>query len=165
MIRSSPRYLLAVIPLVLAMACGELQPALSAPTAVPPTPTGSPCPFVANPGPPPPEVEKRAQDAFQAMAESGIRGKLRVQAYGEYSCDKFGVQAVDFEYTLVVPDLQDQATIQEQVARVKQSAKESVQGWNLGQVSVRFVSGQECFWDENQNACIDTRPLISNPFP
>ncbi len=155
-------YMLATLPLVLAVACAGVQP-LS--VAVPPTPTGTACPYVGNPGPPPPEVEKRAQDAFQAMGSSGIRGRLRVQAYGEYSCDKFGIEQVNFEYTLVVPDLQDQATIRDYVARVEQSAKESLQGWTLGQVRVQFIAGQECHWDEYQNACIDTRPLFSNPFP
>jgi hypothetical protein len=112
-----------------------------------------------NPGPPPPEVEKRAQDAFFAMGATGIRGTLTVEANGEYSCDHFAVEDINFVYTLYVSDLTDQTTIREYVSKVTESAKESLQGWNMGAVKVRFVAGKECWWDELQNACAPISPL------
>jgi hypothetical protein len=129
-------------------------------TPIPLTPTA--CPYMRNPGPPPPEVEKRAKEALIAMGAMGIRGTLKVEANGEYSCDHFAVEDINFEYTLVVSDLTDQTTIRDDVARVTQSAKESLQGWNMGAVHVRFVAGEECWWDELQNACAPIRPL-TNP--
>jgi hypothetical protein len=125
------------------------------------TSTPTSCPYMRNPGPPPPEVEKRAQDALIAMGPMGIRGTLKVEANGEYSCDHFAVEDINFEYTLYVSDLQDQTTIKEYVSKVKDSAKASLQGWNLGAVSVRFVAGQECVWNELQNACAPIQTLTS----
>jgi hypothetical protein len=129
-------------------------------TPIPLTPTI--CPYMRNPGPPPPEVEKRAHDAFCAMGVRGIRGTLKVEANGEYSCDHFAVEDINFEYTLYVSDLENKTTIKEYVSKVTESAKESLQGWNMGYVKVRFVAGEECWWDELQNACAPIRPL-TNP--
>jgi hypothetical protein len=135
---------------------------MSATNIVPLTPTPTNCSYSRNPGPPPPEVEKKAQDAFFAMGVTGIRGKLKVEANGEYSCDHFAVEDINFEYTLYVSDLEDQTTIREYVSKVTESAKESLQGWNMGYVKVRFVAGEECWWNELQNACTPLLPL-TNP--
>jgi hypothetical protein len=120
------------------------------------------CPYMRNPGPPPPEVKKRAQDAFFALGPSGIRGTLKVEANGEYACDQFAVEDINFEYTLYVSTLADQAMLKEYVTKVTQSAKDSLQGWNFGYVKVRFVTGETCGWDELRNACAPIQPL-TNP--
>jgi hypothetical protein len=134
----------------------------SMPTLTPIQITPTICFFTRNPGPPPPEVKQRAQEAFIEMGASGIRGTLKVEADGEYSCDRFAVEFVNFEYTLVVPDLQDQAIISEYSAIVKTSAKDSLQGqWNIGTVRIRFIQGNECWWDDNQNACTQIQPLTN----
>jgi hypothetical protein len=93
------------------------------------------------------------------MYPLGIRGAVKVIANGEYTCDGYAVQDVSFEYTIYADDLNDQQTLQEHAARIDKSAKDSLQGWNLGSIKIRFVTGQECFWDEQQNACVDIRPL------
>jgi hypothetical protein len=139
--------------------------AACAPAPTPtPSPSPTPCPYSRNPGPPPPEVEKRAQAAFFAMGASGIRGTLKIEANGEYSCDKFAVEDINFQYTLYVSNLGDQASMQEYASRVRASAKESAQGWNMGVVRVRFVAGKECWWDEvQQNACAPISEMSSPP--
>ncbi len=134
----------------------------STPTATrTPAPTITPttCPYMQNPGPTPPEVEKRAQEAFINLGATGIRGKLQLDAYGEYSCEHFGVMGINYVYTVTVTDLGDQAAMRAIVATLKESAKNTVQGYNLGQVTVRFVTGQQCVWDELQNACSPIEPL------
>jgi hypothetical protein len=157
----SLRYAIGLMLLMSLAGCSVFQPTATPipPTPIPPTPTS--CPYTRNPGPPPPEVEKRAQDAFYAMAAQGIRGRLKVGANGEYSCNQFAIEDIYFEYTLYVPDLEDQAKIREYVSKVTQSAKDSLQGWNMGQVRVHFISGNECWWDELQNGCGPIRPLIN----
>lgn len=128
------------------------------PTA-PSTPT--PCPFVRNPGPPPPEVVQRAREALTGMSAEAIYGEVNVQANGEYYCDQYLIQDLTFEYTLVVQDLTDQAAIEQAVEKVKKSAQESAQDWDVGVVRIRFMSGQDCWWDDQQNACAPIRPLTS----
>lgn len=123
----------------------------------------TPCPFSRNPGPPPAEVEKRARDAFFALGSAGIRGTLKVEADGEYSCDHFAVEFVNFSYTLYIADLNDQTMIKDYVAKVRASAKESVQGWNMGTVRVSFVAGNRCNWDDQQNACAPIEALFNAP--
>jgi hypothetical protein len=111
---------------------------------------------MANPGPVPPEVESQAQEAFFALQ---IPGKLKVEAFGEYSCDHFGVEEIDYNYTLFVSDLSDQAALSALVSKVKDSAKNSLKGYNLGTISVLFQSGKECWWEEQQNACGTIGPI------
>jgi len=96
------------------------------------------------------------------MGSMGIRGTLKVEANSEYSWNHFAVEFINFQYTLYISDLNDQTTIKEFVSKVKESAKSSLQGWNAGTISVRFVTGQQCVWDELQNACAPIHPL-TNP--
>jgi hypothetical protein len=145
-----------LIVLISLAGCGTFQ---STPSPIPVTPTPTYCPFTSNPGPTPPEVEKRAKENFYTLQVSGIRGSLDVTAYGEYSCDNFAVKEISFEYTIAVNDLEDQTAIREIVAKLKDSAKNSLEGRNMGEVRIRFVAGKECRWAELQNACTPIMPL------
>ena len=146
------------VSLVLALALSGCSIFQQTPSPVPPTPTI--CFYTQNPGPPPTEVEQRAQDAFFAMGVEGIRGTLKVEADGEYSCNQFLVEFVSFQYTVYVKDLADQTMIRELVAKIQDSAKASVQGWNLGHITIRLVAGEVCVWDDTQNTCGPIEPLM-----
>ena len=126
---------------------------------IPITPTPTSCPYAQNPGPPPPAVVNKARVAFNELGSKGIRGTLNVGADGEYSCDRFGVMAVNFEYTLIVNDLEDQATLEKFASTVTKSARDSVKGWNLGTIRIRFISGKECRWDDAQKTCTPIVPI------
>jgi hypothetical protein len=115
------------------------------------------CPYVGNPGPPPPEVEQKAGEGFISM---GLTGNIKVEAYGEYSCDHFSVEEINFDYTIYVRDLRDQAALNALVIKVKESAAGSLQGWNLGKINIHFLAGEECWWDELQGACVPIRHLV-----
>jgi hypothetical protein len=152
---------ICTVTLILIMAfagCRRFQP-IPSPTAVTPTPKY--CAFVSNPGPPPPEVVERAKENFNHLQVSGIRGKMEVSAYGDYYCDDFSVKAVDFSYLIVVRDLEDQTTMREIAEKLKESSRNSVQGWNMGSLSIGFMSGMYCNWDEVWNECSSIEPIIN----
>jgi hypothetical protein len=115
------------------------------------TPTLSPtmCPFVQNPGPPPPEVVKRAQDTFAAM---GIAGDLRVSGEGEYTCNEFHLRSVSFEFSLDVSDLKDIGAMKTLAARINAfPVKEVLGNTNFGGMKLRFkAGGMFCWWDDVQ---------------
>jgi len=137
------------------LACGASTQALSTPTALAPTETL--CPWMENPGPPPPEVERRAQDAFVA---SGLAGVLEVTAEGEYACEQFHVRSVGFAFTLDVDDLGNRAAMEALAARAKDfPVSEVLSGGNLGGLWIRFRSGNQfCWWDDVQG-CGPVMPL------
>jgi hypothetical protein len=137
------------------LACGALTQATSTPTALAPTETV--CPWIENPGPPPPEVEKRAQDAFAA---TGLPGTLTVTGEGEYTCEEFHLRSIGFEFTLDVGDLGDRAAMEVLVARVKDfPVSEILAGRNFDGIKIRFRSGDQfCWWDDVQG-CGPTMPF------
>jgi hypothetical protein len=146
--------------LVLSSACNRVMapPLTPIPTFTPilPTPTTQ-CAWMRNPGPPPPEVK---QHALAAFAASGIQGDLRVQANGEYYCAEYHVQDIEFEFYLLAPDVRDLAALQATNALVQALAKDSLQGWNLGQIRIHYASGsEECWWNDLSNACDPIWPL------
>ncbi len=110
-----------------------------------------------NPGPPPPELVKRAQDAFAA---TGLKGDLRVTGEGEYTCREFHLRSVSFEFTLDVADLKDSAMEKAIADKLKvYPVKEVLNNTNLGDIRVRFRSGKQfCWWDDVQG-CGPAMPL------
>lgn len=83
-----------------------------------------------------------------------------ITADGEYFCDEFLVRGVDFKYLIIVDDLEDQTTFREIAEKLKDSSRKSVEGWNLGDVNISFMSGKFCGWDEMQNTCSPIEPII-----
>lgn len=158
---------LVFVLLLISLACNIPLPdsATSTPTPTPtatltltPTPTPTPvvitptvtvCAFVENPGPPPPELVKRAQAAFEA---TGLKGDLKVSGEGEYVCSEFHLRSVDFEFTLDIADLTDIGSMKEMVDKVKMyPIKEVLDNTNLGNFRIRFRNEKLfCWWDDAQ---------------
>ena len=119
------------------------------PTPIVITPTVTVCAYVENPGPVPPELEKRAQDAF---AVTGLKGDLKVSGEGEYTCSEFHLRSVDFEFSMDIADLTDIGSMKDIVDKVKMyPVKEVLNNTNLGNFRIRFRNAtQFCWWDDAQ---------------
>jgi hypothetical protein len=157
-----PRFLISVsVFLLVSLACSlPLSAAATstpAPTAFVLPPTVTICPFVENPGPPPPELVKRAQDAFAA---TGLKGDVKVTGEGEYTCSEFHLRSVSFEFTLDVADLKDTAMMKALAEKLKvYPVKHVLDNTNFGYSKVRFRAGKEfCWWDDVQS-CGPVMPL------
>jgi hypothetical protein len=157
-----PQLLIPVaVFLVVSLACSIPLSAARIPTPAPTAfvlpPTITVCPFVENPGPPPPELVKRAQDAFAAF---GFKGDLKVTGEGEYTCAEFHLRSVSFEFTLDVADLKDAAMMKALADKLKVYPVKQVLGnTNFGDSKVRFRAGKEfCWWDDVQG-CGPAMPL------
>ena len=155
-----PRLLIPVIILIaVSLACSAPFSAVATPmpTAFVPPPTMTICPFMENPGPPPADLVKRAQDAFAA---AGFVGDLQVTGEGEYTCAQFHLRSVSFGFSLDVKDLKDTGAMKILAAKVKAyPVKEVLGGVNLGELKIRFRAGKEfCWWDDVQG-CGSAMPL------
>jgi hypothetical protein len=116
------------------------------------------CPYVENPGPPPADLVKRAQDAFTATS---LKGDLNVTGDGEYTCSQFHLRSVSFEFTLDVADLKDTAMMKALADKLKVYPVEQVlDNTNFGDIKVRFRAGKEfCWWDDVQGC----GPVMAKP--
>ena len=70
-----------------------------------------------NPGPPPPDLVKQAQDA---CAATGLAEDLKVTGEGEYTWNKFLLRTVRIEFPVDVADLKDTGAMQTLAAKVKE---------------------------------------------
>jgi hypothetical protein len=157
----------AVVMLAASLACSLpfRAPAtpIPEPDVLPPTqaPIGPPptmCPFIQNPGPPPADLIKRAQDAFAA---TGLPGELKVTGEGEYTCTEFHLRSVGFEFTVDIADLTDVGAMKDMAVKLEAyPVKDVLDGKNLDNIKLRFRAGDQfCWWDDTQG-CGPVMPLL-----
>ncbi len=133
------------VAVVAVMAVGFSQ-GCSLPISTLPPPTETLCAWTENPGPPPPEVEARAEELF---AGTGLQGDVWVQGNGEYACGEFYLRDITFEFTIDVPDLADTPTMTVLAARVQDIPAQALEGtrWGFQPVRLRFTNrGVFCWW-------------------
>ena len=157
-----PQLLIPIFVLLLvSLACSIPLSAAATPTPAPTAfvlpPTITICPFMENPGPPPADLVKRAQDAFAA---TNLKGDLKVTGEGEYTCAEFLLRSVSFGFTLDIADLKDIGSMKEMVDKLKMyPVKEVLNNANFGSLKIRFSNGKEfCWWDDAQG-CGPAIPL------
>ena len=145
-----PRWFVTLALVGMLSACGA-NPAATPPptnTIAPPTltPEATHCAWTQAYSEAPPEL---VADAEQRLAASGVAGKVRLTASGENnSCDGFHLAAVDFEFSLRIDDLADQATMQTMVSAIEPIPAAVMRGnGNLGSVRIKFENASEfCWW-------------------
>jgi hypothetical protein len=115
------------------------------------------CAYVQNPGPVPEIVQN---SAYKAFSDSGMQGYLNMGADGEYHCGTFGVMQVNFTFYLQVDNLSDQEAMATLAAKAQQLAHNNIQGYNMGRINIWFVTGQDCFWDNEKNVCGPNQPHV-----
>jgi hypothetical protein len=147
----------ALVLLAVSLACSLPFRASATPIPEPDVLPPTLCPFIQNPGPPPADLVKRAQDAFAA---TGLPGELKVTGEGEYTCTEFHLRSVGFEFTLDVADLTDAGAMKDMVVKLEEyPVKDVLDGKNLDNIKVRFrAGGQFCWWHYAQG-CGPAMPL------